>query len=197
MDPRATNDDLTARARIRNAALDLFAEYGESRVSLRTVAASAGTTVGLVQHHFKTKEGLSKAVDQLVVDYFAYAVASVPATGTTAEVAASRDAAVRRMLRDNPAVVNYVRRAVLEPSTTRLHLLKTLIDLTRHEVTTLRKSGLASTTRPESHQILAVLVRQLGELLLSPMVDAVWERVAEPDAVQPWLSITVTTEPPP
>ena len=65
-DPRASDEDLTAKARIRNAALDLYAERGEDRVSMRAVAAAAGVAVGLVQHHFKTKDGLRVAVEQLV-----------------------------------------------------------------------------------------------------------------------------------
>lgn len=190
--PRATNDDLTAKARIRNAAMDLFAQFGESRVSLRAVAAEAGVTLGLVQHHFKTKAGLVEAVDQLIVDYFDAAVSSVPATGTPGEVAAARDAAVNAMLHDNPAVVNYVRRAVLEPAETQLRLLESLVALTRREVGSLRDAGLASTTRRESTQIVEVLVRQFGELLLAPMIDAVWERVAAPgETRRPRLSITV------
>ncbi|WP_282782163.1 MULTISPECIES: TetR/AcrR family transcriptional regulator [unclassified Nocardia] len=192
LNPRATADDLTAKARIRNAAMDLFAQYGESRVSLRAVAAEAGVTLGLVQHHFKTKAGLIEAVDQLIVDYFAAAVSSIPPTGTTAQVATARDEAVRRMLHDNPAVVNYVRRAVLEPSETQLRLLESLVALTRREITGLREAGLASTTRREPTQIVEVMVRQLGELLLAPMIDAVWERVAGPaDTDRPRLTITV------
>ena len=65
VDPRATVDDLTAKARIRNTALDLYATHGEDRISLRAIAAEAGVAVGLVQHHFKTKAGLRNAVDQL------------------------------------------------------------------------------------------------------------------------------------
>ncbi|WP_433566154.1 TetR/AcrR family transcriptional regulator [Nocardia sp. CA-151230] len=192
LNPRATRDDLTAKARIRNAAMDLFAQQGADRVSLRAVAAEAGVTLGLVQHHFKTKAGLREAVDQLVVDYFAAAVASVPATGTAGEVAAARDEAVRKMLHDNPAVVNYVRRALLEPAEARLSLLDALITLTRNEVTGLREAGLASTARPEANQIVWILVRQLGELLLSPMVDVIWERTdPSAEAVKPSLSISL------
>ncbi|MGV9612856.1 TetR/AcrR family transcriptional regulator [Nocardia xishanensis] len=192
VDPRATNEDLTAKARIRNAAMDLYAQYGAERVSLRAVAAEAGVTLGLVQHHFKTKAGVEAAVDQLVVDYFGHAVASVPAAGTAAQVAAARDEAVRRMLADNPAVVNYVRRSVLEPSGTRIDLLESLVELTRREVVGLREAGVASTDRRESTQIVSVLIRQLGELLLAPLIEAVWEQVAEPGEVErPRLSITV------
>ncbi|MEZ0363844.1 TetR/AcrR family transcriptional regulator [Mycobacterium sp. pUA109] len=192
VNPRATNEDLTAKARIRNAALDLYAQYGEDRISLRAVAAEAGVTLGLVQHHFKTKAGLRQAVDQLVVDYFAHAIAEIPPKGTPNQIGAARDEAVRAMLADNPPVVNYVRRALLEPSEDRMHLLDVLVELTQREVTALRKSGLASTKRRESIQVVAVLVRQMGELLLAPMVDAVWERVARPgDGDKPRLRVTV------
>lgn len=192
LNPRATDEDLTAKARIRNAALDLYAQQGEDRVSLRDIASTAGVTLGLVQHHFKTKAGLRDAVDQLVVDYFARTLAEVPAVGTARQVARARDQAVAAMLRNNPPVVNYVRRAVLEPSDDRMHLLDVLVDFTRQEVDELRGSGLASTKRPESTQILGLMVRQMGELLLQPMVDAVWDRVAEPsDGTKPRLRITV------
>jgi AcrR family transcriptional regulator len=192
VNPRATDDDLTAKARIRNTALDLFSRYGEDRVSLRAIAAEAGVTLGLVQHHFKTKAGLRDAVDQLVVDYFSSTLADVTTEGSPADVVAARDKAVSQMLRDNPPVVNYVRRAILDPSQHRTHLLDVLVDLTRHEVGGLRKAGRASTKRSESTQVVAVLVRQMGELLLAPMVDAIWDRVAKPgEATKPRLRVLV------
>jgi len=190
--PRATNDDLTSKARIRNTALDLYAQYGEDRISLRAIAAEAGVTLGLVQHHFKTKAGLRDAVDQLVVDYFAQAIAEVPTEGSPAELAAARDEAVRRMLIDNPPVVNYIRRSVLEASDDRMHLLDVLVELIRDEVSALREAGIASTRRRESTQIVTVLLRQMGELLLQPFVDATWERVAgRDDGSKPRLSVTI------
>lgn len=192
VNPRATNEDLTAKARIRNAALDLYSKSGPDRISLRAIASEAGVTLGLVQHHYKTKAGLRDAVDQLVVDYFATALAEVPDVERPADLAAARDEAVRRMLEANPPVVDYVRRAVLDPSGENLHLLDVLVDLTAREVSTLRKSGRASTKRRESTQIVAVLVRQMGEMLLAPLVDVVWDRVDSSDAEhKPRLRITV------
>lgn len=186
VDPRATVDDLTAKARIRNTALDLYAKHGEDRISLRAIASEAGVAVGLVQHHFKTKAGLRNAVDQLVVDYFANALAEVPESASTAV----RDDAVRDMLRANPAVVDYVRRALLQPDVADSHLIDVIVDLTQREVRAARKTGRASTTRRENTQVVAVLARQMGELLLAPMVDAVWQRVA-PDTKPPRLRVAV------
>jgi TetR/AcrR family transcriptional regulator, regulator of cefoperazone and chloramphenicol sensitivity len=197
-DPRASSEDLTAKARIRNAAMDLYAEYGEDHTSMRAIAAAAGVTVGLVVHHFGTKDRLRDAVDQLVVDYFAQAIAQAPITGTPAEIGAARDAAVAGMLAANPAVVNYLRRAVLNPNTSGGPLLERLTDLARREVTQLRAAGVASTTRPESSQVIGVMVRQLGRLFLQPMIDAMWRQLAEPgatDADKPILEVRARSSP--
>jgi len=192
VNPRASNDDLTARARIRNAALDLYSHYGEDRISLRAIASEAKVSLGVVQHHFQTKAKLREAVDQLVVDYFAQAIAEVSTDGTPAQIAAARDEAVRQMLRDSPTVINYLRRTLLEPSESRLHLLDVIVDLTRREVGALRRSGRASTKRRESVQIARILVQQMGELFLQPMIDAVWDRIAEPgDTSKPTLRVLV------
>lgn len=192
VNPRATNDDQTAKARIRNTALDLYARHGEDRISMRAIASEAGVTVGLVQHHFKTKAGLRDAVDQLVVDHFSAAIAEAPAAGSPSDVAAARDEAVRQMLRANPPVLDYMRRVLLSPTDDRLHLLNVMVDLTQREVGALRKSRLASTKRPESIQVVAVMMRQMGELFLQPLVDAIWDRMAAPDDPQkPRLRVTV------
>ena len=57
------SEDLTARARIRDVALALFAEHGAAGTSLRGVAGAAGVSTGLVQHHFGSKAGLQQACD--------------------------------------------------------------------------------------------------------------------------------------
>ncbi len=57
-------EDLTARARIRDAALRLFAERGVDGASIRDIAAEAGVSLGLVRHHFGSKEALRAACDE-------------------------------------------------------------------------------------------------------------------------------------
>ncbi len=59
-------DDLTTRARIRDAAVVRFGREGFG-ASLRTVAADAGVSPGLVIHHFRSKEGLRLACDEYVL----------------------------------------------------------------------------------------------------------------------------------
>lgn len=62
-------EDLTARARIRDAALAVFAERGVAGATIRGVAERAGVSPALVQHHFGTKDGLRAACDAHVLDY--------------------------------------------------------------------------------------------------------------------------------
>ncbi|MEV0948654.1 TetR family transcriptional regulator [Rhodococcus sp. NPDC049939] len=71
---RLTNDDagdsrsdLTTRARIRDAAIAVFAESGFT-AGLRAIAAAAGVSPGLVNHHFGSKDGLRAECDKYVLD---------------------------------------------------------------------------------------------------------------------------------
>lgn len=58
--------DLTARARIRDAAIARFAADGFD-ASLRVIAADAGVSPGLVLHHFESKAGLRAVCDEQVL----------------------------------------------------------------------------------------------------------------------------------
>jgi len=61
------DDDLTTRARIRDAAITLFGRDGFAATSVRAVATEAGVSAGLVIHHFGTKDGLRAACDEQVL----------------------------------------------------------------------------------------------------------------------------------
>src|ERR1700751_254225 len=59
--------DLTAAARIRDAAIEQFGERGFD-VGLRAIADAAGVSAALVIHHFASKEGLRKACDDYIAE---------------------------------------------------------------------------------------------------------------------------------
>jgi AcrR family transcriptional regulator len=61
------NEDLTGRARIRDAAMLEFAEHGVKGATIRGIAKAAGVSPALVQHHFGTKEALRQACDEHVI----------------------------------------------------------------------------------------------------------------------------------
>ncbi|WP_433373932.1 TetR/AcrR family transcriptional regulator [Actinoplanes sp. CA-142083] len=60
--------DLTARARIRDAAIELFADRGIDGATIRDIAQKAGVSSGLLRHHFGSKEGLRDACDEYVLN---------------------------------------------------------------------------------------------------------------------------------
>ncbi|MGB9221827.1 TetR family transcriptional regulator [Mycobacterium sp.] len=59
--------DLTATARIRDAAIEQFGQHGFG-VGLRAIAEAAGVSAALVIHHFGSKEALRKACDDYIAE---------------------------------------------------------------------------------------------------------------------------------
>lgn len=64
------SDDLSTRARIRDAAIALFGQRGFAETSVRTIAQRAGVSAALVIHHFGSKDELRSDCDDFVVDSF-------------------------------------------------------------------------------------------------------------------------------
>ncbi len=77
--------DLTARARIRDAALRHFGEYGFDRATIRGIAGTAGVSSGLVRHHFGSKQALREACDEHLTKVIRALNDKVGAEGTTGD----------------------------------------------------------------------------------------------------------------
>ena len=108
-------DEPSTLDRIRSAALKSFATHGTSATTLRSVAAAAGVSLGLVQHHFGTKAGLIKAVDDHVMAIMLGTMAqpiSEPPTDSVAEMGSR----ITRILVEQPDIVDYVGRALVDGS---------------------------------------------------------------------------------
>ncbi|MBB5084769.1 TetR/AcrR family transcriptional regulator [Nonomuraea endophytica] len=102
-----SDSDLTARARIRDAALDLFGREGVNRVSVRAIAAQAGVSPALVLHHFGSKDGLRKACD-------AYLVEMLRGDGTSPDL--DDTSRIGSMIEDATPIRRYLARAFLDES---------------------------------------------------------------------------------
>jgi AcrR family transcriptional regulator len=59
--------DMTATARIRDAAIEQWGQHGFN-VGLRAIAEAAGVSAALVIHHFGSKDGLRKACDDYIAE---------------------------------------------------------------------------------------------------------------------------------
>src|SRR4051812_230946 len=106
--------DLTAKARIRDAAMNLFAAEGVAASSLRAVARGAGVSPGLVVHHFGSKQGLIRAVDETVLMRINLALSEVPIEGAADDVIEGRAEVVAAFLRGQPVLCDYLSRALSE-----------------------------------------------------------------------------------
>ncbi|MGW0481767.1 TetR/AcrR family transcriptional regulator [Nonomuraea sp. NPDC003214] len=103
-------EDLTARARIRDAALEQFAARGVKAATLKDIADAAGVSVGLVQHHFGTKDRLREACDQHVRDTV------LGAAGRVQEGAEVNADFLRGMYEASELSVRYLARALVDGS---------------------------------------------------------------------------------
>lgn len=117
--------DLTARARIRDAALRQFAAHGIEGATLRGIAAEAGVSPGLVQHHYGSKDGLRAACDAYVLESIRRQARQALDEGRMADPA-FLDAAFASA----PLVTGYLVRALVDGSPAASGLFDELVRLT-------------------------------------------------------------------
>jgi len=179
-------DERSSVERIRDAALKSFATYGTSTTSLRTVAAAAGVSVGLVQHHFGTKAGLIKAVDDHVLGLVIAAIAP-PLAEPPADSIAEMGSRVTRIVAEQPDIVDYLGRALIEGSPLGTTIFDTLAGL---GVARWNKRNERGETRPEvdlTWAALNALVLPLGTLILRGHIERqLPESFTTPAQLQRW-----------
>ncbi|MEQ4717134.1 TetR family transcriptional regulator [Nonomuraea sp. B19D2] len=156
----SAHSDLTAQAKIRDAAIAHFARDGFQKTNLRAVAATAGVSAGLVIHHFGSKEKLRSVCDDHVLGVL---------------VRRSHEAGTADLLREfmsNPEEyhlhVRYMVRAIEEDTPAAGRLVDTLVA----ESESILRAGMAEgSIRPYSDvRALAVLtvLTSLATLTMAP-----------------------------
>jgi AcrR family transcriptional regulator len=165
----AGNDDLTSYARIRNAALELFASRGVAGTTIREVARAAGVSPGLVQHHFGTKDGLRKAVDEFVVADAVWTVSDLP--GTLEERGAEFAARMGAVTRDRPAAVRYLARAASEGSELGLRAFQEIVKFGVREFRAMEEAGQLGPDLDREWAVLQLLLFNLSTIMFEPAID--------------------------
>jgi AcrR family transcriptional regulator len=163
-------EDRTARAIIRDEALRLFADRGPDGVSLRQIAGAAGVSPGLVLHHFGSKEGLRRAVDEHVLGLFDRMLA-----GMTGEHAGDLDdpttsgsvaeAVAKHLPADSP-VPAYLRRLLLADGDAGRELFRRLFRLSAATLDALAATGIAAPGSDPAVRAAFLLSNDLAVLLL-------------------------------
>jgi AcrR family transcriptional regulator len=178
---RRDSGDLTARARLRDAALELFAEHGIEKSSVRAIAKAAGVSPGLIRHHFGGKDGLRAAVDEAMVERFsaglARAAGDPPPDDLAAGVnaagvdAAGVNAAVAEVVGSVPHLAAYLRRSFVEDTPASRQMFARFLAIARAELDRLRRAGLVrpgTDMRWAPYQLIFLIA---GPLLLEPAIE--------------------------
>ncbi len=156
--------DLTARARIREAAIDCFAEQGFD-VSVREIAQRADVSPGLITHHFGTKSALREECDAEVLRRYH----DIKEQGV--------EAPNQQLLGvlSNPGVsatlLVYILRAVLAGGEAARGFLDRLIDDLRPVMAQAVHSGLVVASRDEEARLRALTHLSLGAMLVRFLIS--------------------------
>jgi AcrR family transcriptional regulator len=155
--------DLTARARIREAALTLFAAKGIDGATIRDIAQAAGVSSGLLRHHFGSKEGLRDACDDYVMAELARVRAPYLAGNQTLGAQAMSNALNSVPLR----LQNYVVRSTMDGTPAGAQMFERNVD----EAATWLAHSDIETDDPRAY--CAVLVSlQMGMFLMRDRISA-------------------------
>lgn len=167
------------KTRLIKVAMQLFADRGYDGITVRDIAAAADVSVGLINHHFGSKEGLREAVDQYFIKQFEEVLFEERPSSVT-DVDQGLDQTVEwteqwinRHIEDWDLTKAYMRRALLEGSDWGGNLFERFYQVAR---TSIDRSDAAGHVRPDVDRLwlpLLIVYMELGTLLLEPFVERV------------------------
>lgn len=170
------------KERLIRVAMKLFAEKGFDGVTVRDISAAADVSVGLINHHFGSKEGLRAAVDQYFIAQFEEAVTDNPLDVKAAEERGNEvviewtEQWIDRHIGEWSVSTAYMRRALLEGSDWGGSLFDRFYQVVR---TTVDRMDAEGRLRPDVDRLwlpLLVMYMELGTMLLEPYVEKVLGR---------------------
>lgn len=169
-----------AKERLVRIAMQLFAERGFDGVTVRDISSAAGVSVGLINHHFGSKEGLRTAVDAYFLKQFEEVLFDDAQT-----VRSPRDADdfsdwvegwIDGHIEDWDLSKAYMRRALLEGSDWGANLFERFYQVVRTSVDRRDAEGGVRHDVDRLWLPLLIIYMELGTLLLEPYVERVLGR---------------------
>lgn len=169
---RSVLPELTAQEAIRRVAMDLFAERGADRVTIRDLAAAAGVSPALVIHHYGSKDGLKRAVDERVIELMEQLIAEV--AGSLGEgTATSMTELLSSGLDAEPHLLDYLQRILIDGGATADLVFRRLFEVTREAMSNLDGLGALRPAVDPAVRDAFLLVNDLAMILLRDQVAAV------------------------
>lgn len=169
--------ELTAEARIRRAALKLFAQHGFDATSLRAIARAARTSPSLIIHHFGSKEGLRDAVNADVIATINRAVrAYLPPNEPHERPYEAPEAAFREVFGDRPELGAYTRRMFFDGDETAVAVLRQFMVISRRVSAAFEQRGWMRQVADQEMRDLQLIILDLGPVLFAPLLAAYFEQ---------------------
>ncbi len=153
--------DTTTAARIRQSALELFAADGVAGTSVRSIAAEAGVSPALILHHFGSKDGLRRAVDEFVIEFVGEVLDEFTAQG-------ANEAGAKAFTRvaEQPAVLEYVSRVLISGDPAGDALFDRFANMGSNGFRQMQEAGLVRDLDDPEMVFLYVLAADLAVMLL-------------------------------
>ena len=173
---KATEDEAgDGRQRLLKTALKLFGEKGFDSVTVREIAAASSVSIGLIKHHFGSKEGLRTAVDDAFMTQFEEALSMAPRppagqTATPEDFAASIDDWISRHQDGWPDTVSYFRRALLEESDWGYALFARFYAIVQETVARMDRRGQVAADVDRQWLPFLMMYLELGTMLFDPYI---------------------------
>ena len=153
-------DDRTAKARIRDAAIESFATHGVAATTARSVAAAAGVSPGLVIHHFGSMEGLRSACDEYVAAAIRQGKQEAIGAGPTLDLLAALRSA------DMGTLIGYLAAVLTEDSPAVAALVDNLVSDAEVYLEQFVATGWATPTDNPRGRAAVLMLWSLGALVL-------------------------------
>ncbi len=158
------DEDRKAAAVIRDSAMELFAQHG-SAVTVRQIAEAANVSPALVLHHYGSKHGLREALDARAAAFVEEMLAEMGRVGDPGGGASLAQLLVEEFERQ-PALVDYIRRLLLEGGPAGDGLFRRLLASTEKGMRDLVSAGIVRETGDERVRSAFLLVNDLAMMLL-------------------------------
>lgn len=162
------------RERLILVAMRLFAEKGFDGVTVRDISSEADVSVGLINHHFTSKEGLREAVDDYFLKRTGAAIErAIEATSLDpAKVGEYERQWIVKYADEWPDFVAYMRRAIMDASPWGEMLFRRYFDSIRAMIDRFDAAGLLAPGVDRLWLPLIYLFILMGPLMLDPYIKS-------------------------
>lgn len=169
------SEDLTARARIRDAAVARFGRDG-FRAPVRAIAEDAGVSAALVIHHFGSKDALRAECDEHVLRVVREEKSAAITNGSPAETIG-----MLARVEEYAPLFAYIVRSLLDGGALAGHFVDGLVDDAQAYLEAGEGAGTIRPSADPRGRARQVIATQVGLILLAQLDAAVGRGVAPTD----------------